>query len=239
MAGCEPAGAGIVQGSQSNFPPLADGLALIFDMDGVIVDSNPLHREAWAAFNRRYGLETTEAMHQRMYGRRNDQIVQDFYGEQLPAEEVAARGAAKEIIYRQMLGDRIEETLVMGLRDFLERYRGAPMAVGSNAEPENIDFVLDRAGLRQYFRAVVDGHQVTHPKPHPEVYLRAAELLDIPPRDCIVLEDSHTGVAAARAAGMRIAGIGTTHVNLPDVDLMADNFCNGNLAAWLMAQRRA
>ena len=75
---------------------LADGLALIFDMDGVIVDSNPLHREAWILFNRRYGVETTDAMLQRMYGRRNDQIVRDFFGEGLPAEEVAARGAAKE-----------------------------------------------------------------------------------------------------------------------------------------------
>lgn len=220
-------------------PPLSEGLALIFDMDGVIVDSNPLHRDSWAAFNLTKGLETTEEMHQRMYGRRNDQIVRDFYGDHLSAEEVFAHGAAKEKVYRQMLGDRLEETLVPGLRPFLEQFRGAPMAVASNAEPENIDFVLDRAGLRQYFKAVVDGHQVTHPKPHPEVYLRAAELLGMEPRNCIVLEDSHTGIAAAKAAGMRIVGIGTTHENLPDVDVMADNFCNGKLAAWLVAQRRA
>jgi beta-phosphoglucomutase family hydrolase len=220
-------------------PSLADGLALIFDMDGVIVHSNPLHSEAWAAFNRRYGVETTPAMLERMYGQRNDQIVRDFFGDGLSDAEIAARGAAQEELYREMLGDRIEDALVPCLRTFLERYRGAPLAVATNAEPANVNFVLDRAGLRGYFRVVVDGHQVSRPKPHPEIYLRAAELLEIAPLDCIVLEDSPTGVAAARAAGMRVAGIGTTYVNLPGVDIMADNFCNGNLTAWLRAQQRA
>src|SRR5208283_4145872 len=203
---------------------LADGLALIFDMDGVIVHSNPLHCQAWAAFNRRYGLESTPVMLERMYGRRNDQIIRDFFGDGLTEDEIAARGAAKEEIYREILGSRMEELLVPGLRPFLEWFRGAPMALATNAEPENVDFVLDRAGLRQYFRVVVDGHQVSHPKPHPEIYLRAAELLAISPANCIVLEDSHTGVAAARAAGMRVAGLGTTYVNLPGADVMADNF---------------
>jgi HAD superfamily hydrolase (TIGR01509 family) len=110
------------------------------------------------------------------------------------------------------------------------------MAVATNAEPQNVDFVLDRAGLRQYFRVVVDGHQVSHPKPHPEIYLRAAELLGTAPANCIVLEDSHTGVAAARAAGMRVAGLGTTFVNLPGADVIADNFCNGILTSWLAQQ---
>jgi beta-phosphoglucomutase family hydrolase len=218
---------------------LAPGLALIFDMDGVIVDSNPLHREAWIAFNRRYGLETTEAMLQGMYGRRNDWIVRDFFGAALPDAEVAARGAAKEALYREMVAGRVEQMLVPGLREFLDRYRGAPMAVASNAEPENVGFLLDRAALRLYFRAVVDGHQASHPKPHPEIYLRAAALLGAEPANCIVFEDSHTGIAAARAAGMRVIGIRTTHVNLPDTDLTADNFLSGTLHSWLGAQKRA
>jgi beta-phosphoglucomutase len=218
---------------------LSDGLALIFDMDGVIVNSNPLHREAWTEFNRRHGLATTDDMIERMYGRRNDQIVRDFFGAGLADGEVSAYGAAKEEIYRDMLGSRIAEALVPGLRAFLDLYRRAPLAVATNAEPENVDFVLDRAGLRPYFRVVVDGHQVSQPKPHPEIYLRAASLLEIPPSDCIVLEDSHTGVAAARAAGMRVIGLGTTYVNLPGTDIMADNFCNGILVTWLKAQQRA
>jgi beta-phosphoglucomutase len=232
MDGRQSAGAGTVTA-------LAEGLALIFDMDGVIVDSNPLHRDSWTEFNRRHGLATTDVMLERMYGRRNDQIVRDFFGDSLPADQVAAYGAAKEEIYREMAGARLEETLVPGVRSFLERYRDVPMALATNAEPANVNFILDRAGLRPYFRVVVDGHQVTHPKPHPEVYLRAAELLEIAPRNCIVFEDSYTGVAAAKAAGMRIAGIGTTHDNLPGVDVMADNFCNGILTSWLKAQPRA
>jgi len=211
-------------------------IALIFDMDGVIVDSNPMHRESWVAFNRRYGLETTEEMHQFMYGKRNDQIVRDFYGDGITVEEVDARGRAKERLYREMMAGRTEEMLVPGLRAFLERHRDLPMGVGSNAEPENVAHVLDEAGLRRYFRAVVDGHQVHNPKPHPEVYLRVAELLETEPANCIVFEDSHSGAAAAVAAGMRVIGLCTTFVNLPGAVLTIDNFLSGDLESWLQAQ---
>jgi beta-phosphoglucomutase len=213
-------------------------LALVFDMDGVIVDSNPAHRLAWEAFNRRYGLETTEAMHQRMYGRRNDQIVRDFFGELAP-DEILARGAAKEVLYREMIADRIESMLVPGLRAFLERHRSSPMAVASNAEPANVNFLLDRAGLRGYFQAVVDGHQVRHPKPDPEVYLRAAGILHAPPSACVVFEDSHAGVAAGKAAGMRVVGVLTTHRELPGTDFTIHNFLSGDLEEWLQVQTPA
>ena len=213
--------------------------ALIFDMDGVIIDSNPIHRESWVAFNRRYGLETTEEMHQFMYGKRNDQILRGFYGDRITAEEVEARGNAKERLYREMIAGRTETMLVPGLRAFLERHRDLPMGVGSNAEPRNVEFVLEEAGLRRYFRAVVDGHQVRHPKPHPEVYLRVAELLETEPADCIVFEDSHSGVAAAAAAGMRVIGLRTTEVNLPGTVFTTDNFLSGELELWLQAQMRS
>jgi beta-phosphoglucomutase len=217
---------------------MAEGLALIFDMDGVIVDSNPLHRESWALFNSRYGVATTEAMHQRMYGRRNDDIVRDFFGGELPPKEVAARGKAKEELYREMMAARVEEVLVPGIRQFLERYRDTPMGLASNAEPENVALVLDRAALRPYFRAVVDGHQVRNPKPHPDVYLRVAELLQVKPADCIVFEDSFSGVAAAVAAGMRVIGLSTTYDNLPGTCLTIDNFLSTDLDPWLRSQSR-
>jgi beta-phosphoglucomutase-like phosphatase (HAD superfamily) len=101
-----------------------------------------------------------------------------------------------------------------------------------------VDFILDQAGLRGYFRVVVDGHQVSHPKPHPEIYRLAAALLEIEPSNCIVFEDSHTAVAAARAAGMRVVGIGATGADLPPTEIMADNFLNGSLTSWLSAQKR-
>lgn len=213
------------------------GLAFIFDMDGVIVDSTPVHREAWAAYNRRFGLETTEAMQERVYGWRNDDIVREFYGAGLSPEEVTARGAAKEELYRQMIAERIDEILVPGLRQFLERYREVPMGLASNAEPENIDFLLDRAGLRPYFRAVVDGHQVRNPKPDPEIYFKAAKILNISPANCIVFEDSYSGVNSARAAGMRVVGVSTTYEDLPGSTITIDNFLGGDLSTWLSQER--
>ena len=213
--------------------------ALIFDMDGVIVESNPVHRQVWTAFNRRYGLETTEAMLLRMYGKRNDQIVRDYFGEGLTPEEVAERGLAKERLYRETIAGRTEEMLVPGLRAFLERHRNLPMGVGTNAEPENVALVLDETGLRLYFRAVVDGHQVRHAKPDPEVYLRVAELLDTDPADCIVFEDSHSGVVAALAARMRVIGIHTTDGNLSGTSITIDNFLSGDLELWLQAQMQS
>jgi beta-phosphoglucomutase len=210
--------------------------ALIFDMDGVIVDSDLIHRQTWIEFNRRYGLETTEEMLRWAYGKRNDQIVSHYFGDGIGAPEVDARGLAKEQLYREMAAGRVEEMLVPGLRAFLERHRDLPMAVGSNAEPRNVAFVLQEAALRRYFRVVVDGHQVPQPKPHPDIYLRAAELLQTEPADCIVFEDSHAGVAAARAAGMRVIGLGTTYGNLPGAVLTIDNFLSGDLEPWLQAQ---
>jgi beta-phosphoglucomutase-like phosphatase (HAD superfamily) len=111
--------------------------------------------------------------------------------------------------------------------------------VASNAERANVDFVLDQGGLRHYFRVVVDGHQVRHPKPHPEIYLLTAQLLGIPPQDCLVFEDSLYGVEAARAAGSRVVGVLTTHDHLPGADLEIDNFSNGNLSEWLLVQKPA
>jgi HAD superfamily hydrolase (TIGR01509 family) len=126
------------------------------------------------------------------------------------------------------------QALVPGVAAFLERQQDRPMAVGSNAEPANIDFVLDRAGLRHHFRALVDGHQVERPKPHPDIYLRAAALLGVPPDACIVFEDSPTGIAAGVAAGMRVVAVNT--LGLPafeGVDLVIDDFRSPALDRWL------
>jgi HAD superfamily hydrolase (TIGR01509 family) len=178
-------------------------------------------------------------MLERMYGKRNDDIIRDFFGDGLSLEEVTARGAAKEQLYRQMIDGRLEEMLVPGLRRFLDRHVLAPLAVASNAEPENVRFIIDSAKLGNYFRVVVDGHQVSRPKPDPEIYLRAAELLGVPPPNCLVFEDSHSGVEAARAAGMRVIGLCTTYGNLPGASICVDNFRSGELDTWLAAQARA
>jgi beta-phosphoglucomutase len=207
--------------------------AFIFDMDGVIVDSNPWHRAAWETYNRGHGFEMTEAMQQRMYGKRNDELVREFFGQDLGDAEVFAHGAAKETLYRALIRPRINEALVPGIREFLDRHRDLAFALGTNAEPPNVDFVLDETGLRPYFQVIVNGHDVANPKPHPEIYLRAADALGVSPGACVVFEDSKTGVEAGLAAGMRVVGITTTHADLAGVSLHIADFNDLAVETWL------
>jgi HAD superfamily hydrolase (TIGR01509 family) len=215
---------------------IPEGLALVFDLDGVIVDSMPMHIEAWRVYLERLGVLNNDFENQ-MHGGRNAEIVRALIGAHLPPDEVFRHGAEKERLFREMMLPQLEQRLVPGIRGFLERTNGTPRAVASNAEPANIDFVLDGAGIRRYFSAVVDGQQVRRPKPWPDVYLRAARLLRVPPENCIIFEDSPTGIAAARAAGGRVAGIATHTTNLPDVDVQVRDFRDPVLPPWLERQR--
>lgn len=212
------------------------GIGLILDMDGVIVNSNPVHRRAWELYNLRFGIATDEAMHERMYGKHNDDIVRDYFGTGLSQTEIAAHGTAKERLYREIMAPCLKDALVPGVRQFLLRHASLPMAVATNAEPANVDFVLDTAGLRTCFRAVVDAGSVSRPKPFPDIFLHAAAALGLAPAACIVFEDSLAGVAAARSAGMRTVGLRTTHAQLPGVDLAVDDFRSAELEQWLRSQ---
>lgn len=224
----------------SGFPGrlIAPGLALIFDMDGVIVDSMPVHIDAWRRYLKSIGHENSDIIH-RMHGRRNDEIILDLLGAAADAKEVMEHGAAKERLYREMMHDRLANQLVPGIPQFLERTQGCPVAVASNAERANIDFVLDQAGLRKYFQVIVDGSQVVAPKPAPDVYLRAAQELRVDPKNCIVFEDSPVGIAAARAAGARVAGVLTHSTELGPLDFSTPDFLAVELEQWLAAQRPA
>ncbi len=212
-------------------------LAFLFDMDGVIIDSNPMHRLVWEEYNRRHGVETTEAMHHHMYGKRNDAIIRDFLGQHLTDAEVKLHSDQKERLYREMMLPQVEESLVPGIREFLNANRALPMAVGSNANALNIQFVLDEAGLGSFFRVTVHGGQVKRGKPHPDIYLRAAELLGVPVESCVVFEDSITGVDAGLAAGMPVVGLSTTHDELPGVSVLVRDFRDPALEAWLSLRR--
>lgn len=215
---------------------LAQGLALIFDLDGVVVDSMPVHQRAWRRYLESLGIEPGDLL-ARMHGQRNDEIVRGFLGPEVEEDTVNAHGAAKERLYRGMLGDRLREHLVPGIAEFLGRVESVPVALATNAERPNVDFVLDGGGLRRHFAAIVDGSQVARPKPAPDVYLRAAELLEIPARNCVVFEDSPIGIAAARAAGMRVVGV-LTHANaLEGIQFSVANFLDSALDGWLAMQR--
>jgi beta-phosphoglucomutase family hydrolase len=210
--------------------------ALIFDMDGVIVDSNPFHVVAWEEYNRRLGVTMTKTMRQQMYGKRNDELIREFFGHNLGDAEVFAQGAAKETLYRDLMKPHLNNSLVPGICEFLTRHGNLALAVATNAEPANVDFVLGQSGLRHFFRVIVNGHEVRNPKPHPEIYLRVADELGVPPETCIVFEDSHTGVEAAQAAGMRVVGVSTTHNDLAGVSLLIRDFNDPALEPWLACE---
>jgi len=222
----------------SSSPKLAvtPGLALIFDLDGVIVDSMPVHELAWREYLESLGMDAHD-IPSRMRGLRNDEIVRDFLGQEVDQQTVLAHGAAKERLFREIMRTRLQQNVVPGIADWLKRVSGAPIGLATNAERANIDFTLDGTGLHGYFDVIVDGSQVEHPKPAPDVYLRAAELLGVPPRNCVVFEDSPVGVAAARAADMRVVGVLTHPVSLSGVQLSVSNFLDPALDSWLSAQR--
>lgn len=214
----------------------SEGLALLFDLDGVIVDSNPVHVQVWRDYLRRYQIDLGGGLPSRMYGRRNDEIVRDFFGNHLSDEAVFSHGAAKEALYREVMRGQVASRLVPGVIAFIESHQGTAMAVATNAEPANAELVLTETGLQNYFSAVVDGHQVERPKPAPDIYLRAAQLLGRPPRNCIVFEDSSAGVEAAIAAGARVVALTTTQTSFPAADLCIEDFLSRKLQPWLDQQ---
>ncbi len=215
---------------------LERGLALIFDLDGVVVDSMPLHTLAWQRYLEQLGVTRTDVAVQ-MHGRRNDEIVREFLGPNVANEVVFEHGAAKERLFREMMGSELASAMVPGVAGFLERTRALPVALATNAEPANVAFVLDGAGLREYFPVIVDGSQVKQAKPSPEVYLTASARLGVAPGNCIVFEDSPVGIAAACAAGMRVVGILTHAPSLKDVDFAVPDFLRPELGTWLAEQQ--
>jgi beta-phosphoglucomutase len=211
---------------------VASGWALVFDLDGVVIDSMPLHTEAWRVYLERLGIASPE-IEERMHGRRNDEIVSYFLGAGLSASEVFEHGAAKERLFREMMRPQLQEHLVPGIAEFLERANGTPIGLATNAEPANLDFVLDGTGLRARFNVIVDGHQVSRPKPFPDIYLKTAALLNVAPGHCVVFEDSPTGIQAARASGAKVVAVHTHPAPLPDTDLLIRNFRDPALNTWL------
>jgi len=184
---------------------------VIFDMDGVLVLSGPLHWTAWRAVAAAHGIELTRAQFLSFNGFTNPDIVARLWGRGVTTAFAADIADCKEQAFRTALAGSVP--LAPGCRELLLALRcsGALLAVGSSAPRENVDLVLDGGGIRAQFRAVVHADMVRRGKPAPDIFLRAAELLGLPPARCIVVEDAPSGVQAARAAGMRSIGVLTNH----------------------------
>jgi beta-phosphoglucomutase family hydrolase len=186
--------------------------AAIFDMDGVIVDNHIYHVKAWAEFCRQQNIPFDELTFRTKYfGKTNHSIFRELVDPNLTNHQIDILAEEKEQIYRDIYIDFIAP--VNGLVPFLTslRAKGIKTAVATSAPKSNLDFVLDQLNIRQLFEVVVDSSMITESKPNPEIYLKASALLKIEPENCIVFEDSISGIQSAQNAGMEVIAILTTH----------------------------
>lgn len=184
---------------------------VIFDMDGVLVDSYQPHLKSWQELARRHGLEMTEVQFAATFGRTSREIIRELWGDQVAEEDVAEMDAEKEALYRDILREDFPE--MDGAEELIASLAaaGVALAIGSSGPPENVEVVMECLPSAHRFAATVHGKEVSHGKPHPEVFLKATEKLGLPPKRCAVVEDAVPGVKAARSAGMACVAItGTT-----------------------------
>lgn len=186
---------------------------VIFDMDGVLVNNMSVHFEAFAAMAERYNLKAEEGVDfSHLNGRGNDDIINALFPREIVlAKGVEALAAEKEALYREIYAPKIKPT--NGLRELLRELRDNNIicAVGSSGPKMNVDFVLEKCDIEPFFAVKISGDMVTHCKPHPEIFLTAAYKLGLQPHECLVFEDALAGVAAAKAAGMRVVTLTSTH----------------------------
>lgn len=183
--------------------------AVLWDLDGVLVDSGELHYQAFVAVLGELNITLSRETFQRTFGMNNASIFRLLLGSP-SSEEIERLSERKETLFRSLLPGRIQA--LPGVRQWLERFntQGIPMAVASSAPAENIDLILAELAVRPFFRAIVSAANMPG-KPDPTVFLEAAHQLKMPPSCCIVIEDSIPGVQAAKSGGMKCLAVLTTN----------------------------
>jgi beta-phosphoglucomutase family hydrolase len=196
-------------------------IAVIFDMDGVLVDNALFHERAFAEYFSRYGIKLAPEM----FGRGNEELMAEMFPDE-SKERRQELADGKEAYYREIFTPHIKP--VTGLVELLNELKdnNIRIAVGSSAPIENIDFVLDKLDIRNYFDAVVVAAMVERAKPAPDIYLKSAELLNVSPGNCLVFEDALAGIKAARSAGTKVVGVATSlpEARLTDTDRVINDF---------------
>ena len=171
--------------------------AIIFDLDGVICSTDEYHYQAWKALADRLGIPFDRTINNRLRGvsrMESLEIILEKAEREYASDEKAAFAEEKNTLYRELLHQMSTADLSDVVRNTLNtlREKGVRVAIGSSSK--NTPFILERIGLGDFFEAVADGNCITHSKPHPEVFLKAAGMLGMEPADCLVVEDARAGV---------------------------------------------
>jgi beta-phosphoglucomutase len=186
--------------------------AIIFDLDGVIVDTAHYHFVAWQRLAKELGVSFTHQDNERLKGVsriRSLEIILEIGGVTLPKEEMEELALLKNTWFLEYVSAIKPEEIFPGVKELIieMRKRGYKIALGSSSK--NAELVLELLQVKQLFDAIADGNMITHSKPNPEIFLLAASKLEVDPSECVVFEDAEAGVEAALAAGMKCVGIGS------------------------------
>lgn len=205
---------------------MSDTPGVIFDMDGVIVHSNPAHKKAIQIFCEKHGQNVSQDfLETRLYGRTNKEWIPELFGDISP-DTLKKLADEKEQLFRDLFTP--EDHVVEGIHTFLEELNSQdiPLAVATSAPGENADYILSQLSIEEYFDTVLDSSDVSKGKPDPEVYLKAAKALGKRPEHCFVFEDSVSGVQAGLRSGANVVGVTTTHTadELSNCHLVIQNF---------------
>ncbi len=200
---------------------MAMNRAVLWDMDGTLIDSAECHWQAWRDSMSREGFPVTHGQFLATFGQRNDSILRQWLGEKATPELIERIGDTKEAIYRQHVREHGIAPLP-GALEWVNRLhrQGWKQAIASAAPRANIETILDVLQASGCFQAIVSADDVHRGKPDPEVFLSAATKLGVAPKHCIVVEDVEHGIEAARAAGMKSIGVSQNGKHLP-ADIVA------------------
>lgn len=202
---------------------MLNDFGVLWDMDGVLVDTAEFHFRSWKQTLGEMGIPFERGKFQAVFGRNNRDTLASLLQRPPEAELLQTVSERKEALFRKLIHGNAQP--LPGVRAWLERLRrrGALQAVASSAPQENIDFLMDELGLRHYFAALCAGHMLPS-KPDPALFLLAASILGLPPGRCLVIEDSPAGIEAAYRAGMRCLAVASTNplVALGQADLVVE-----------------
>lgn len=207
-----------------------DPVSVIFDMDGVLVDSNPAHHVTFSLMGEKYGVPFTWEMMLGMVGMHNNEIIPRWLGKDYPGltpERIDEISREKEALYREKAAATLQP--VPGVVELVRALHAAgfPLAVGSSGPRENVELAMEVTGVKECFPVRVTGSDVRRGKPAPDIFLKAAELLGQPPARCVVIEDAPQGVQAALNAGMKVIAVTTSK---PAAELRAAHLVVESLA---------